>query len=224
MNNNHIKFEDCWIPTEWKNKVCVLDDVFPKTYFNQISSYVNSTKMPWRFLNNISAGDDFHDSTDNYNFGHTSNILSNITLDKEGKEILTTAAPSKVGLLPSTFISFLTPLLYFIQDLIGINFLIRARFDMTTRTPIQEGYPHTSHVDFNNPHIACIVYMNDSDGDTIIFNETEKKQNDTLTIKEKVSPKRGRIILFDGKFIHTGCSPYKNKNRILLNSNFTNTP
>ena len=68
MNNNHIKFEDCWFPTEWKNKVCVLDDVFPKTYFNQISSYLNSTEMPWRFLNNISVRDDFHDSTDNYNF------------------------------------------------------------------------------------------------------------------------------------------------------------
>ena len=105
---------------------------------------------------------------------------------------------------------------------------------MTTRTPNKE-YIHAPHVDFkyDYPHIACIIYMNDSDGDTIIFNETsenysteklDKTSIDDLTIKKRVQPKKGRVLLFDGSLIHTGCSPYNNKNRILLNSNFTNTP
>jgi hypothetical protein len=37
---------------------------------------------------------------------------------------------------------------------------------------------------------------------------------------ERVSPKANRLVLFDGSFLHTGCSPTKHKNRILINSNY----
>ena len=105
---------------------------------------------------------------------------------------------------------------------------------MTTRTP-KDGYLHSIHVDFDKtfPHVSCIIYMNDSDGNTIFFNETSNDFStnhsgsfkiDDLTIRKKVQPKKGRIVLFDGSIIHSGCSPYNNKNRILLNCQFTNIP
>ena len=48
----------------------------------------------------------------------------------------------------------------------------------------------------------------DSDGDTIIYNETVKSEN--YTIKEKVTPKQGRVVLFDGSLYHTAEQPINN--------------
>lgn len=86
------------------------------------------------------------------------------------------------------------------------------------------------HVDVpNTPHWVLLYYINDSDGDTIFYNETENdfEQNDlvsqlpNLTIKHKFTPKQGRAILFWGNRFHCGRPPIKSDFRILINHNFT---
>ena len=72
------------------------------------------------------------------------------------------------------------------------------------------------HVDLPYPHFSCIYYVNDSDGDTVFYD------NDKNIIK-KVSPKKGRIIFFEGSINHSGSRP-KNKHRIIINFNFLITP
>jgi hypothetical protein len=37
---------------------------------------------------------------------------------------------------------------------------------------------------------------------------------------ERISPKANRLALFDGDYLHTGSSPRKYKNKILINSNY----
>ena len=70
------------------------------------------------------------------------------------------------------------------------------------------------------------MYFNDSDGDTIVYNEqspTVKIPNETLTNlteKKRISPRENRLLIFDGSFIHTGHSPTNHRRRILLNCNF----
>ena len=93
---------------------------------------------------------------------------------------------------------------------------IRARFDMTLKAP--ENSIHDPHVDFNDPHYACILYINDSDGDTVIYNQRNLK--DKFTIKKTITPKKNRLLFFNGAYCHTGHSPSKHQNRILLNSNY----
>ncbi|AOO15299.1 DNA endonuclease V [Cyanophage S-RIM12 isolate W1_08_0910] len=94
--------------------------------------------------------------------------------------------------------------------------LIRTRLDMTVKSP--ENTLHTPHVDLKQPHWTTILYLKDSDGDTVIYNE--RVQSETYTVQQTVEPKKNRIIFFDGSFYHTGHSPSKRMNRILLNSNF----
>ena len=71
---------------------------------------------------------------------------------------------------------------------------------------------HYIHNDLPEPHWVCLYYVNDSDGDTIFFDDDENE------IK-RVSPKKGRIAFFDGSIKHCTSTPSKNK-RVVLNFNF----
>ena len=66
----------------------------------------------------------------------------------------------------------------------------------------------TPHTDLSEKHFVMLYYVKDSDGDTIIYNETEK--SDKYTIKQKVTPKQGRVVLFDGSLYHTAEQPINN--------------
>ena len=56
--------------------------------------------------------------------------------------------------------------------------------------------------------ICMIYFVSDSDGDLIIYNEKEKSKS--YTIKKKISPKQGRVVLFDGSLYHTAQQPNHN--------------
>ena len=72
---------------------------------------------------------------------------------------------------------------------------------------------NTPHIDFlDMPHHVLIYYVNDSDGDTIFFDENENE------IK-RVTPKRGRYALFNGNILHAGSNPIKSNYRIIINYN-----
>jgi hypothetical protein len=91
------------------------------------------------------------------------------------------------------------------------------------------------HVDWFTKHKTLIYYANNTDGDTIIFNEkfdskvqeslTYKqyyeleKNKDKKTIQSKISPKQGKAVLIDGLQYHSGSLP-TNKTRYVINFNF----
>ena len=75
----------------------------------------------------------------------------------------------------------------------------------------------TPHIDLHRrEHLVALYYVCDSDGDTIIYNERERLE--TYTIKQKVTPKQGRMVLFDGSLYHTAEQPLNNV-RCVVNYN-----
>ena len=75
----------------------------------------------------------------------------------------------------------------------------------------------TPHIDiYTRKHIVVLYYACDSDGDTIIYNE--RIESKTYTIKQKVTPKQGRMVLFDGSLYHTAEQPLNNV-RCVVNYN-----
>jgi hypothetical protein len=79
---------------------------------------------------------------------------------------------------------------------------------------LKDKTPDTPHIDLDQgiEHIVALYYVCDSDGDTIIYNEREDQglESKSYTIKEKVTPKQGRMVIFDGTLYHTAEQPKDN--------------
>lgn len=90
--------------------------------------------------------------------------------------------------------------------------IIRARADMTVFNPLN--HRHELHTDFQYEHMTAIFYLNNSDGNTILFDRDGKN------ILAEVEPVENRLLIFDGLLQHTGHSPSNHKSRVLINMNF----
>jgi hypothetical protein len=89
---------------------------------------------------------------------------------------------------------------------------IKANFQTQCNFSHEEFF-NTPHIDRTDPHTVAIYYVNDSDGDTYIFD------TDGSIIKS-IAPKRGRFLVFDGSLFHAGRHPIDANKRILINFNF----
>lgn len=105
------------------------------------------------------------------------------------------------------------------QEDIFNNFkeVLRVKGNLLTRSNSSDA--HIAHVDTDLKHLVILYYVNDSDGDTTVYNETFGDDFDKLTVKQTVSPKKGRYIIFDGAHFHASASPSKHDVRIVLNFN-----
>lgn len=77
------------------------------------------------------------------------------------------------------------------------------------------------HIDMPEDHYACVYYLNDSDGDTIIYQQTRYdtecgSSNVNLIEHKRVTPKRGRFVMFDGARFHCSSQP-RNRYRAIIN-------
>jgi hypothetical protein len=83
------------------------------------------------------------------------------------------------------------------------------------------------HIDSPQPHITGLLYMNDSDGDTILWDkqfsegdETALKSTDGLTPLVSVKPEANSLLLFTGKQYHSSTRPKDTPTRAVVNFNF----
>ncbi len=73
------------------------------------------------------------------------------------------------------------------------------------------------HVDLKYDHLVFLYYVCDSDGDTVLF-EKKDEINKSAKIIKQVSPKKGRLLMFDGNHWHTAYQPKENI-RCVININ-----
>lgn len=93
---------------------------------------------------------------------------------------------------------------------------------LTNNSEFKKDNYNCPHVDSTNKDMwSMIIYMNDSDGDTIFFKErydgTTKEQ---ATIDKRITPEKGKAVIFKGDIFHASSNPIVNKKRIVLNVNF----
>ena len=86
----------------------------------------------------------------------------------------------------------------------------------TPQVGIERALHNNIHIDSPNPHTVLLYYVCDSDGDTFLFS-TDK---DDTTITKQVSPKKNRVLIFDGGIYHASGKP-KSSHRCVINFNLT---
>jgi hypothetical protein len=97
---------------------------------------------------------------------------------------------------------------------IKMNLCIYAHTD----NPDAHGMPHVDYKETTEKLLSAIYYVNDSTGDTLIFNQ-RFGQGPPLSVKTRVTPKKGRLLVFDGRLLHAGNTPRTNAPRININFN-----
>ena len=181
----------------------VVDNFAPQDYFELIQNYVLSWDQAWFYQANITAG-----------------VFEKKGLGKHGFNCH--VVKNKNEFLDTYDAGLLTDLLVKMKTGVGCQNILRSRLDMTVYTP--GGMRCDPHVDSEHPHIATIFYLNDSDGNTVIFNErfegSPEIDESKLTVQKEIEPKANRLLIFDGHYIHTGHVPAYHNNRVILNSNF----
>jgi len=189
-----------------------IDDVIPKLYQDQIEAETTSNGMTWHFLQES---------------GRRTKVETNYS------GFCNTVYHADDRLLaPSPMTALLMPLLFVFCEKAKLSFhtLLRIRISLFPRTMIDVPQ-HNPHVDFYIPHRVGLYYVDDSDGDTFIFQETfeqlgleesvryaaEKK----FSLVKRVSAKKGRMIGFDGKHYHASMHPVEHSSRIAIAFAFT---
>ena len=177
-------------------KLKIIDNYLTQSYHKEIQDLLTGSDFPWFYNRNINDNENTNSKALNvYGFTHI------FYKDSSFRD--------------SRYATFIKPMLLNLKDTVNCDYVLRSRADMVTWS--YKEFIHDAHVDFYFPNVATVFYINDTDGDTIIY-----KQSHPLEIKERVNPKANRLVIFEGDVLHTGSSPTKHKNRILINSNFNN--
>jgi hypothetical protein len=106
---------------------------------------------------------------------------------------------------------------------IAVQSILRTKSTITFPKP--DPRPDWAHVDYETPGYVLLIYINDSEGETILYDQTYTGEKVTeLTERIRVTPKAGRAVLFDNYIYHAVGSPVNNKFRHIINMNFTALP
>lgn len=179
-------------------------EVVDKQYQNEIYKLLTDVDFSWHFL---------EDTTHEY-----ANDSQNST-------------PSFVNLIyhpnnkESPHAEFFKPLVNSILEKsnLKLNELLRIRAGFLLNTKyILPNMPYkynTPHRDYEQEHYTAVYYVNESDGDTVIFHEIEKSEQ--YRIMHKSRPDKGKALLFNGWHYHASTCPKMCTKRIAITINFT---
>jgi hypothetical protein len=197
--------------------VIEIDDVVPKLYQDQIEAETTSLRMPWFFrLEPGRSGALGPAKSADAGYSGFSNTVFHV---------------DDPGVAPSPMTALLLPLLFTFCDKAQrpYNRLLRIRLGLYPRTMVEADYHHP-HVDFYQPHHNALYYVNDADGDSIIFNETFEDVSQALlpaytaerkfTVAKRIAPKKGKMIGFDGARYHASMHPMQASHRIVIAFSF----
>lgn len=99
-----------------------------------------------------------------------------------------------------------------------LGFLMNTRYNFPSQP-----YAHNEpHIDFEEPHYTACFYLNDCDGETMIFHQREPAER--YQVAERSMPLKNSAVLFDGGRYHASTCPKILDTRIVLTMNFKAKP
>jgi len=202
-----------------KDSVIVLDDCVPKHLQDSLEQLCLSGKFPWYYnqSSNYASLSNRNKSMDDYS--KMTEISSGVDVSQFIHSVYH-YQHQKESMYFTTFSSLLSCIP------ISVDTILRMKLNLNyaNKSVVKDDYsiPHVDFVSIDNL-TTLIYYVNDNDGDTIIFNEKRTTGDlpicDKLTIKQKITPQKGRFVMFDGSYLHAGGFPSGETPRVVLNIN-----
>ena len=179
-------------------KIIVIDNIVD-TFKQEFIKHQLLNEIYWQYVDDVSLKDNQHQRRPGFKHIFDKNNLDNSLLE------LVANTRSKIGKKP----------LYARDEIIEARSFLQL--------PLNKDFTGTG---VDTPHLVFLYYVCDSDGDTIIYNYKTKKEGDIPffeDIKElkRITPKQGRVVIFDGMYWHTAEQPTKDV-RCIINFNITN--
>ena len=188
-----------------KGEIIVIDDFISLGYQEKIKQELIGldNDFPWYYTEDVTGAGD-------YDSQHRAALAHNyVTFDDDISEIESVYHQLFTPLLSKACQHLKMPQTEVIQ---GRSFL---QFPLKN---IDTSVVDTPHIDLDEgeEHIVVLYYVVSADGDTVIYNERTK--SNTYTEKQRVTPKQGRVVIFEGGQYHTAEQPTKGT-RCIVNYN-----
>ena len=177
-----------------KGGILVIDDFIDKDYQEDIKDVLLGKEewgdllFPWHYIDDVTAA--FED--DNQGRPGLSHVYVEYNDDKT----------SDIG---SDFHDLFIPLLELACETLEVPSarIVQGRSFLQFPLNLKSKDDDTPHIDLDegDRHIVVLYYVVTSDGDTVIYNQ--RTESDVYTVKQKVTPKQGRVVIFDGGLYHT---------------------
>jgi hypothetical protein len=173
------------------NKIKIVDDCVSLQYQNFLLQELHAPNLTWIFSEDVTI----------HNTEHKNPGFANMAY--------------KDGSIVSTAYWFLYPVLLEACNKTGCSLkkLLRIRNGIYLNRDTTK--PNLPHVDADSPHLVGLYYPDNFDGDTIFY--TDSTGTAELT---RVTPKKGRMVLFDGAIYHASSNPVHSNYRTTVNFNF----
>lgn len=182
-------------------------NLLPKGYADQLLNDITYFKFPWSYVNDVT-----------YEKEHNNPGLAHTAFDA-------------VNNVYSDYFPFFKPMIYSIEEASGkpIKQLLRLRVGMLMN--MSRDIPNSPHVDFLMPHYTCCYYVDDSDGDTMIYDQRMvqgQSSEDTrefaritnFTVADRGPPQFNSACFFDGARYHASSFPKEHGKRIVITVNY----
>ena len=184
----------------YTDKISVFDDIIDKEYQKKIQQILFN-KAQWQFIADVT---NLHNTQQRPGFFHhfvqNKNEVSKINQDLLPMII---ASARKIGFKHTD--------------------ILQGRSFLQLPLNLKNNNIDAPHVDADIDHLVVLYYVNDSDGDTVIYENTFNGYDNVphfndLKEKQRVTPKAGRVVIFNGKHWHTSNQPEHNV-RCIINYN-----
>ena len=204
---------------DFRGKFWVFDDVIDKEYQERIKNTLLSHETNWFYNHNININSDMEPRP----------CFSHRYYESEF-DLHTATGTHYIELERSYLHDMLVPMIDASCKSVDYNYkyIIQGRSFLQLPLKGLSDQLDINHVDRTENHLVILYYVKDSDGDTILYKNryqnkfmpgyyTPDEEEETEEL-ERVSPKQGRVVIFDGAFYHTAEQPQKDV-RLIINYN-----
>ena len=203
-----------------KGQVIVFDDFIDKDYQEKIKKELlgaedHLQQFPWFYVEDVTTAYD-DDSQHRPGLSHSYVDLP-LELTGDENDVL---EPYSSGIVMSEYHQLFVPMLKRVGFKLEVSNVRVLQGRSFLQFPVNtDGTIDLPHIDIigKAEFIVALYYVCNSDGDTVIYNET--KESKTYTINKSVTPKQGRMVIFDGRLFHAAKQPINSNTRCIVNYN-----